>query len=80
MNEFSRIEDELYSLNSYVHLKFHSKITEFQEGMAKSYYNEYKTVKVGDYFFPCVEDLNQFINRLSDISEELSEDKEEYEV
>ena len=44
MNEFSRIEDELYSLNSYVHLKFHSKITEFQEGMVKSYYNEYKTV------------------------------------
>lgn len=42
--------------------------------------NEYKTVKVGDYFFPCVEDLNQFINKLSDISEELSEDKEEYEV
>ena len=42
--------------------------------------NEYKTVKVGDYLFPCVEDLNQFINKLSDISEELSEDKEEYEV
>jgi hypothetical protein len=42
--------------------------------------NEYKTVKVGDYFFPCVEDLNQFINKLSDISEELSEGKEEYEV
>ena len=42
--------------------------------------NEYKTVKVGDYFFPCVEDLNLFINKLSDISEELSEDKEEYEV
>ena len=42
--------------------------------------NEYKTVKVGDYFCPCVEDLNQFINKLSDISEELSEDKEEYEV
>ena len=41
---------------------------------------EYKTVKVGDYFFPCVEDLNWFINKLSDISEELSEDKEEYEV
>ena len=41
---------------------------------------EYKTVKVGDYFFPCVEDLNLFINKLSDISEELSEDKEEYEV
>ena len=29
---------------------------------------EYKTVKVGDYFFPCVEDLNLFINKLSDIS------------
>ena len=42
--------------------------------------NEYKTVKVGDYFFPFLENLNQFINRLSDISEELSEDKEEYEV
>lgn len=42
--------------------------------------NEYKTVKIGDYFFPCVEDLNQFINKLSDISEELSEGKEEYEV
>lgn len=42
--------------------------------------NEYKTIKVGDYFFPCVEDLNQFINKLSDISEELSEGKEEYEV
>ena len=42
--------------------------------------NDNKTVKVGDYFFPCVEDLNQFINKLSDISEELSEDKEEYEV
>jgi hypothetical protein len=42
--------------------------------------NEYKTVKVGDYFFPCVEDLNQFINKLSDISEELSEGKEEHEV
>lgn len=42
--------------------------------------NEYKTVKVGDYFFPCVEDLNQFINKLSDISEELSEGKEKYEV
>ena len=43
MNEFSRIEDELYSLSSYVHLKFHSKITEYTEGVAKSYYNEYKT-------------------------------------
>ena len=39
--------------------------------------NKYKTVKVGDYFFPCVEDLNQFINTLSDISEKLSEEEDE---
>lgn len=39
--------------------------------------NEYKTVKVGNYFFPCVEDLNQFINTLSDISEKLSEKEDE---
>ena len=39
--------------------------------------NEYKTVKVGNYFFPCVEDLNQFINMLSDISEKLSEKEDE---
>ena len=39
--------------------------------------NEYKTVKVGNYFFPCVEDLNQFINTLSDISEKLSEEEDE---
>jgi hypothetical protein len=41
--------------------------------------NEYNTVKVGDYFFPCVEDLNRFINLLSDISESLEEDKEDEE-
>ena len=38
---------------------------------------EYGTVKVGDIFFPCVEDLNTFINKLSDISEELTEAAEE---
>jgi hypothetical protein len=39
--------------------------------------NKYKTIKVGDYFFPCIEDLNLFINKLSDISEELSEEETE---
>lgn len=39
--------------------------------------NKYKTVKVGDYFFPCVEDLNRLINKLSDISDNLSDEKEE---
>lgn len=39
--------------------------------------DDYNTVKVGDYFFPCIEDLNSFINKLSDISEELSEKEED---
>ena len=34
---------------------------------------DYKTIKVGEYFFPSVEDLNTFINKLSDISESLTE-------
>ncbi len=34
---------------------------------------DYNTIKVGDYFFPSVEDLNTFINKLSDISESLTE-------
>ena len=42
--------------------------------------SDYRTVKVGDYFFPCVEDLNSFINKLSDISEELAEKEESDEV
>ena len=37
--------------------------------------DDYKTVKVGDYFFPSVEDLNCFINTLSDISERLTEEE-----
>jgi hypothetical protein len=43
MNEFSRVEDILYSLNSYTHLKFHTKITEYIDGRTKSSHNEYKT-------------------------------------
>lgn len=39
--------------------------------------DEYKTVKVGDIFFPSVEDLNCFINTLSDISESLAEEDDE---
>lgn len=43
MNEYSRIEDEIYSLNSFTRLKFHSKITEIKDGKSRSFYNEYKT-------------------------------------
>ena len=37
--------------------------------------DDYKTVKVGENFFPSVEDLNCFINALSDISESLTEEE-----
>lgn len=37
--------------------------------------DDYKTVKVGENFFPSVEDLNCFINVLSDISESLTEEE-----
>lgn len=43
MNEYSRIEDEIYSLNGFTHLKFHSKITTNQDGKSRSFYNEFKT-------------------------------------
>lgn len=37
--------------------------------------NEYKTIKVGDYFFPSIEDFNLFVNKLTDISEEITEEE-----
>ena len=40
--------------------------------------DEYKTVKIGDYFFPSIEELNLFINTLSDISDKLSEEVKEW--
>lgn len=43
MNEFSRIEDILYSLTNYTHLKFQTKVTEYIDNRVKSNYNEYKT-------------------------------------
>lgn len=62
-NDFYRISDNVYSLNGFTHLMFHSKITDIDaiNGKTKSYYNEYKTknTKVGsvlikrklEYFF-----------------------------
>lgn len=38
---------------------------------------EYGTVKVNDIFFNSVESLNEFINKLSDISDELTETESE---
>lgn len=38
--------------------------------------DEYKTIKVGEYFFPSLEDFNRFINKLTDISENIIEEEE----
>lgn len=36
---------------------------------------KYNTVKVGDIFFPSLEDFNSFVNKLTDIAEEMMEGK-----
>jgi len=38
---------------------------------------EYRTVKVGQYFFSSIEDFNKFINKLSDIAESFGEEEED---
>lgn len=39
---------------------------------------KYGTVKVGETFFPSLEDFNVFVNKLTDIAEEMSEVKDEF--
>lgn len=34
---------------------------------------EYGTIKVGDLFFPCIEDFVYFVNKLTDIAEEVKD-------
>lgn len=36
---------------------------------------KYHTVKVGDIFFPSLEEFNSFVNKLTDIAEEMMEGK-----
>lgn len=48
MNEYSRISDELYSLNANSRLVFHSSVTWVDDYGTKSHYNEYKTSNRND--------------------------------
>ena len=36
---------------------------------------KYHTIKVGDIFFPSLEEFNSFVNKLTDIAEEMMEGK-----